>query len=163
MNMFEEAAALSGMIKMCSLSQSEMARKLGVSQSYVANKLRLLSFDEATKRKIVEAGLTERHARTLLRLLGREELSPALDKIISEGLNVRDSEATVDFLLDGAADKRITGSCRLERIESFKDTLSRSVDNLISLGIDAKRSVDFYGSKIYITVSIDERDIRDGR
>lgn len=159
MNMFEEATALSGMMKMCTLSQSEMAKKLGVSQSYVANKLRLLAFDEKTKERITEAGLTERHARTLLRLLGRRELSVALDKIICEGLNVSESEAAVDFLLDGDAENRISGKTRLERIESFKNSIKRSVDNLVSLGIDAKRSVGFYENKIYITVSIDERDI----
>ena len=94
-----------------------------------------------------------------MRLLGRRELSVALDKIICEGLNVSESEAAVDFLLDGDAENRISGKTRLERIESFKNSIKRSVDNLVSLGIDAKRSVGFYENKIYITVSIDERDI----
>lgn len=159
MNMFEEAAALSGTIKMCSLSQTEMAKKLGVSQSYVANKLRLLSFDKRARERIIKAGLTERHARTLLRLVGRPELTAAIERIEKEKLNVERSEALVDFLLDGTADERIGGKTKLDSIEAFKDSVKRAVNNLVSLGVDAKRSVSYYGSRIYITVSIDETDI----
>ena len=72
MNMFEEASALEGTIKMCKLTQSDIAKKLGVSQSYIANKLRLLSFSESMKAEILSSGLTERHARAVLRLKGEE-------------------------------------------------------------------------------------------
>ena len=57
MNMFDEARSVRGMIEMCGITQSQMAKKLGVSQSYVANKLRLLSLtpDEADVIAKVEA------------------------------------------------------------------------------------------------------------
>ncbi len=157
MNMFEEAEALRGTIKMCSLSQTEMAKKLGVSQSYIANKLRLLAYDGKTRDAILNAGLSERHARALLRLNGRKELDIALNKIIRDRLNVEKSEALIDFLHEGTAPERIGGKDRLEGIESFKSSVRRSVDSLVSLGVDAKRSVSYYGSKTYITISIDEK------
>ncbi len=156
MNMFEEAETLGSMMKMCSLSQSEMAKKLGVSQSYVANKLRLLNFDENVRAKISAGALTERHARALLKLLGHKELDYALDKICSEKLNVEKSEALIEFLHNGTAYERIGRKDKLDGIESFKSSLKRSVDALVSLGIDAKRSVSYYGTKTYITISIDE-------
>ena len=156
MNMFDEAAALMGTRKMCSLSQTEMAKKLGVSQSYVANKLRLLRFDEGTRERIIKAGLTERHARALLRLMGQSELEEALGRIISEGLNVQRSESLIDLLHNGAAPERIERAEAFQRIETFKDTLERSVESLISMGISAKKFESYYGKKTYITVSIEE-------
>lgn len=156
MNMFDEAASLLGTMKMCSLSQSEMAKKLGVSQSYVANKLRLLRFDDASRKKIIQAGLTERHARALLRLAGRSEFDGALEKIVSEGLNVQRSEALIDFLHAGSAPERINRAEKYKRIELFKDTVARSVESLVSLGVDAKRHTSYYGKKTYITISIEE-------
>ena len=147
MNMFEEAEALSGTMRMCGFSQAEMAKKLGVSQSYVANKLRLLAHDEATRERIIAAGMTERHARALLRLRRGEGLETAIEKIVSEGLNVAGTEALVDLLHTGAAPKRIGRADRCRGIELFKDTLERSVRALVSLGVDAHRTTDYYGSK----------------
>ena len=156
MNMFEEAKALRGTMSLCSLSQSEMAKKLGVSQSYVANKLRLLRFDEDTREKIINAGLTERHARALLRLFGSSEFERALDRMIIEGMNVRRSEALVDFLHNETTPERISNAEKFKRIEMFKDSVERSVQSLVSIGVDAKKHTSYYGKKTYITISIEE-------
>ena len=156
MNMFDEASALKGTMNLCSLSQSEMAKKLGVSQSYVANKLRLLRFDERARERILAAGLTERHARALLRLEGRGELEVALDKIIREKLNVQRSEALVDFLHDGDAPQRICEAEKYKKTVVFKDTVDHLVQNLVSAGIEAQRHISYYGKKTYITISIEE-------
>ena len=72
MDMFDEARAIRSTMELCHLTQSELARQLGVSQSYVANKLRLLKFSEKMAEKIRAAGLSERHARALLRLIESE-------------------------------------------------------------------------------------------
>ena len=61
MNMFDEARSMHGMIQMCKMTQSELAQKLGVSQSYVANKLRLLKFGEEMQKKITDSAISERH------------------------------------------------------------------------------------------------------
>ena len=73
MNMFEEARTISGMIQMLGMTQSEVAKKLGTSQSYVGNKVRLLNLSEGIQKKILDLGLSERHARALLRLDDMEE------------------------------------------------------------------------------------------
>ena len=66
MDMFDEARAIKSTMQLCHLTQSELARQLGVSQSYVANKLRLLKLPEKVRRQILDCGLCERHARLLL-------------------------------------------------------------------------------------------------
>ncbi|MBO5907892.1 MAG: hypothetical protein J6Q85_07060 [Clostridia bacterium] len=156
MNMFDEARAVLGVIKMQNITQGEMARQLGVSQSYVANKLRLLKFSPEMEKKIIEAALTERHARALLRLDNEDKINTALARIIERRLNVAESEALVDMLADTEAPKKIGGADRLFKIDTFKDTLKHSINTLVCAGVDARQSVSYYGTKTYITVCIDE-------
>ena len=68
LNLFEGAAAIASLIELTGMTQEQCARRLGVSQSYVANKLRLLRLSEEDRRRILEGGLTERHSRALLRI-----------------------------------------------------------------------------------------------
>ena len=156
MNMFDEARAIRAMMEMCAMTQDGMAKKLGVSQSYVANKLRLLKLPCELEKRIVEGGLSERHARALLRLDDPEARRTALDRICERRLNVAEAEALVDMLHDGQAPKRIGRATKLSRIDTFIDTVKQSLNTLSSLGIDAKESISYYGSKTYITISIDE-------
>jgi len=156
MNMFDEARSMHGMIQMCKMTQSELAQKLGVSQSYVANKLRLLKFGEEMQKKITDSAISERHARTLLRLEEEELMSSALSTVIERRLNVQETEALVDFLHNGQAPKRISNAERHSRISTFKDTLRESLESLSRIGVDARQSVNFYGTKTYITICIDE-------
>ena len=156
MDMFEEARGLRTMIKMCNMTQSEIAEKMGVSQSYVANKLRLLNFSETAQRKILEAKLTERHARTLLRISGEEELYRAIERINERRLNVADSEALVDMLVESEAKSFFGKAEENERIRHFEEFVSASVESLVSLGISASKVTSYYGKKRYITVCIEE-------
>lgn len=157
MNMFDEARSLLGMMRMCRITQGELAKKLGVSQSYIANKLRLLKFTPEMQEKISRAGLTERHARALLRLEDKpQRLEEAFDAVTRRALNVEKTEALVDFLHDGTAPERIGRAELHSRIDTFKDTLKASIESLVRLGIEAKQSTDFYGTKTYITICIDE-------
>lgn len=96
MDMFEEAQALYGMIQMLGLTQDEVARKLGVSQSYIANKLRLLKFSPRVREKIREGNLSERHARALLRLSLEEDILFLIEKIREDALTVQSTEEIVE-------------------------------------------------------------------
>lgn len=153
--MFDEARSLLGMIKMRGATQKEIAKALGVSQSYVANKLRLLSFTKEERERITSAALTERHARALLRLTG-EARARALETTAKRGLNVRECEALVDFLHDGEAPRIIGRALEGERIKKFTETLEESVVTLRSLGIDASIDRTHHGRKLYLTVCIAE-------
>ena len=156
MNMFEEARALRGMIDMCSLTQSEIARRMGVSQSYVANKLRLLKFSDYLQMLILDAKLTERHARFLLRLEGEDTVRLAIEKIRTMRLSVAATEALIDtMILDDMAKNAGKSSAR-DAILHFEDLISESVKNLAANGVSVKKSIDRYGDKKYITLCIDD-------
>ena len=156
MNMFEEAEALRGTMKMCKMTQGELAKKLGVSQPYIANKLRLLRLSEGEREMIISASLTERHARAVLRLEDEQTRKSALERISRDSLSVEKTEALIDFLHNGEAPKRICRTDKLHGIESFISTVKSSVGALCSLGVSARHTVSLYGRKTYITICIDE-------
>ena len=155
MTFFDEARTIKGMLTMQGESQRRLAEMLGVSQSYIANKLRLLSFSGEEERAITEGGLSERHARALLRLSG-ERRAEALTKTVERNLTVRECEALVDFLHDGEAPERIRRAESGDRIKKFTETIEESVRTLRSLGIDISISRSFHGRRSYITLSFAE-------
>jgi ParB family chromosome partitioning protein len=86
-------------IKEFGYTQEEIARKTGISQSSVANKLRLLQFLPEERQKIRKLGFSERHARAILRLKTPESRAVAITKIAETSLNVSDTEAMIESLL----------------------------------------------------------------
>ena len=70
LSFFEEAEGMRRVLDLLGLTQEQLAEKLGKSQSAVANKLRLLQLSPPLRETLVAAGLTERHARTLLSVEG---------------------------------------------------------------------------------------------
>ena len=84
----EEALALSRLIQTYRLSQEEAAKKLGKSQSAIANKLRLLKLPPEVLALLREKGFTERHARALLRLESPEQQAAAARAVVEGGLTV---------------------------------------------------------------------------
>ena len=155
MNFFDEARAISGMIQMRKTSQKEIAKMLGVSQSYVANKLRLLQLDDELQKKIIDVGLSERHARALLKL--DKNLRPeALNRICERRLNVRESEALIDMMRTKDLANTIGKSDRLSAIDVFLTGVKDSLYSLSSLGVGATQKLSYHGSKIMLTISLDE-------
>lgn len=156
MNMFDEARTISGMIKMCNMTQGEIAKRLGVSQSYVGNKVRLLNFSERIQRLILAANLSERHARTLLRLDDDELICECIGKIAEGKLTVTESEALVDVYRESTVPKLIGVAPKRDRVARFEDFLKQAVESMCSLGINATRRTEYYGNKKYITIAIEE-------
>ena len=99
LDFLEEARGLQQLIGMFGLSQEEAARRVGRSQSAVANKLRLLKLPEDVLEALRESGLGERHGRALLRLPDAESRRAALGYILEHDLTVAATDAYVDALL----------------------------------------------------------------
>ena len=154
MDMFDEARAMSGTLELCKITQSELGKRLGVSQSYVANKLRLLTLSPRVQSAIRAAGVSERHARVLLRLGSEDEQLDMLDKITSRRLTVRETEALVDVATLSYATKKIEKAPSREGVEAFVSTLRDSLCTLRSFGIDVSERTGYYKNKMYITVCI---------
>ena len=156
MDMFMEAKSLNVMMKMRKMSQNEAAKMLGVSQSYVANKLRLLQLDEGLREQIKAYNLSERHARALLRLKDSSERQKALNAICERAMSVSESEALIDFMRVDEMPKRIGRADRLSHIDKFIEASTESVRMLSSLGLNASQKVSYIGRKTAITIIIDE-------
>ncbi len=99
LNIFEEATAIASLIELSGMTQEQCARRLAVSQSYIANKLRLLRFSKEERERILKNGLTERHARALLRLSEPEERLRVMEVFIERGMNVAAAEEYIESLL----------------------------------------------------------------
>ncbi len=100
LTVFEEAEGIRVLMNEWGLSQYEMAVRLGKSQSAIANKLRLLRLNGDQRSRIVAAGLGERHARALLRLVEEKERDDALNEIISKQLSVRETEEFIEVMMN---------------------------------------------------------------
>ena len=103
LHFFEQAATLHMLIQDFSLTQEEIARKSGFSQSAIANKLRLLAFSREEQGQISSAGLTERHARALLRIKTPEARKEAFLRARDAHLSVAATEQLVESLLNAAS------------------------------------------------------------
>ena len=85
----EEARSYKNLLDKGYLTQEQLAKKMGLSQSAVSNKLRLLSLDNKVQQAILDNKISERHARSLLKLTNPEDQRKWLDKIIKERLTVK--------------------------------------------------------------------------
>ena len=105
LNPIEEAAAYRALAEEYQLTQEEISRRAGISQSAVANKLRLLQLSHAEQQKVLLYGLSERHARALLRLKSPEMRYCALEAVCKKKLSVAATEALIESYL-AQEDKR---------------------------------------------------------
>ncbi len=141
LNAFEEAESINRLITEYGLSQSEAAARLGIAQSTLSNKLRLLRLSDGVQSRIISSGLSERYARALLRL-PEERRQEALDRIIADELTLKQAEEYIFDLLNPEDEpceapeepirKAAIGDERL-----FANSLAKLVTTLRSSGIEA--------------------------
>lgn len=95
----EEAISYKKILDMGETTQKELAAKLGKEQSTIANKLRLLNLHEDVQEKLLNGKISERHARSLLKLNMDDQIKMC-DKIIAERLTVRKTDIEIEKILD---------------------------------------------------------------
>ena len=162
LDFIEEATGLYQLIRIFGLSQEEAARRIGKSQSAVANKLRLLKLPEDILEALRENGLTERHGRALLRLSTPQKQRAALEYILENDLTVAATDAYVDALLQSPAPEpeeekeqaQPKRSFILKDVRVFLNTLSRSLDMMKQGGIDAGMRREETEDSLILTISI---------
>jgi len=165
LSMFEEAEAIRHLLTTCKLTQESAAARLSCSQSYVANKLRLLKLSEKQRRRILEGGLTERHARALLRLSSDEERDEIISVIVKRRMNVASAEEYIENYICTRERSRLKEKAdRLDRdfkrrlltrdMRLFYNSIDRAVDSVRScgIGIESSRRVTDEGTVIEILV-----------
>jgi len=157
LDFFEEAGGFKRLIDEYGLTQEEAARKVGKTQSAVANKLRLLRLSQQNIELIRSAGLTERHARCLLRLSNDEERIAATKYIIEHDLNVGRSEQYIDSLLKAkeAPPSNEQKVVRLIKdVRFFLNTLNRAVGVMVDAGIGATIDQQEDNGSLRLTINI---------
>jgi len=135
LNYFEEAAGIARLMSEQNLTQAQVSARLGKAQSTVANKLRLLKYPQKTQEKLLHAGLTERHARTLLRIEDPEVLDAAVEHIVGNGFNVEQTESYVEHLLDKHKHALKTKIFVVKDMRIFMNTVGKAVDLMRASGI----------------------------
>ncbi len=155
LNYFEEAIAIQTLINDFRLTQAEVAVQLGMANSTVSNKLRLLKLSDNLQTRLLSANLTERHARALLRL-PNDKRESTLDKIIADGLNLAQTEALIESILNPVVCDNITENTEAQKpirkaaigdIKLFSNSLSKLLCTMQNAGITAnsrKRETDSY-------------------
>jgi ParB family chromosome partitioning protein len=91
LNPIDEAKAYTNLMKLNDLTQTALAKDMGKSQSYIANKLRLLKLDDDVQKALIEGKITARHGRALLNL-SEDDQERVLKEIEEKGLNVKQTE-----------------------------------------------------------------------
>ena len=141
LNIFEQASAIEALIDTYGLTQEQIAKKLSNSQSFVANKLRLLRLSAAEREKILVNNLTERHARALLRVLDTDLREKTLNKIIEEGLNVTKSEELIEQIVANNDVKKPKIRSGIKDMRSFYASIDRLVASVKLSGIEIKSRI----------------------
>ena len=155
LDVWEEAAALRQLIQSYHLSQEEAARRVGKSQSAVANKLRLLKLPEDVIHTLRAHQLTERHARALLRLETPEGQRGALDYILKHQLNVARTEEYIDKLCEkGKAPRKAKPVYKIRDVRLFLNTVNRGLAVMKSAGVNAQCGREETDSEITLTIHI---------
>lgn len=136
---FDTARGIREVIRLWGCTQAEAARRLGLSQSALANKLRLLTLTADQQRLCAASHLSERHARAALRL-PENRRTAALEKMARDGLSVREADKLVDAML--AAPKAGPSPVRrtvpmVRDVRFFVNTLQHAVDMMAQKGIPA--------------------------
>jgi ParB family chromosome partitioning protein len=156
LNIFEQAGAIAALIDIYSLTQEQVARQLSASQSYVANKLRILRLTAAERSVILDNGLTERHARALLKIDDGDIRMKTLIHIASRGLNVAASETYIENVLAEERAERAKGKRKLiiKDIRIFYNTVDHAVEVVRQAGIDIKSDRREVGDGVEFTIKI---------
>ena len=149
LDFIEEAMGISRLLEDWNMSQEQAARLLGKSQSAVANKLRLLKHSEPVRQALRQSGLTERHARALLKLPTEESKLAAVKEIVRQGMSVARTEKYVETLLSARADRPSRAN-----VGAFLNNLTQSLQKIQLSGIPAVSERRETDSQIVLTITI---------
>ena len=151
LNPIEEAVAFRQLHDEFHLTQEEIAKRVGKERSTIANALRLLKLPDSVKQLVANGQLSMGHARALLAVSDRKKLETLAQRVVRQGLNVRQTEA----LVTGAPQK-------VEKKETLKDVFTRDAEEKLTRSLSTRVQIDRKrrGGIIRITFSSEDELIR---
>ncbi len=166
LNFFEEAECYKALIDGLDLTQEELAIKLGKSQSFIANKLRVLKLSDDERRAITENGLSERHARAILKLDEPEDRMNIIQQVAEGSLSVKATEELIDKLLNNMFDNKKTGAKPRPMIKRiirdyrlFVNTMNSACNGLRNAGMQVDVEQIDRDDGVDITIHITKDDL----
>jgi ParB family chromosome partitioning protein len=148
LNYFEQSLGIARLMKEQGLTQHQVSVKLGMAQSTVANKLRLLQYSPDVQRAFLEGKLTERHASALLRIEGEEQQLQTIAHIVESNLNVEQTERYVEALSAPAKEEKQGSRIFIVKdMRIFINSITKAINTMQHAGIEAssnKRETDEY-------------------
>ena len=136
----EEAISYKKILDMGYLTQEQLANKLGKSQSAIANKLRLLNLDDEVQEALLNGQISERHARSLLKISNHKKQIEMLNRIIDERLTVRRTDEEIDKMLNSLFESDGEEK-NLEKEEELEQTQPLSFDFSSFDNNDSKKNI----------------------
>ena len=165
LHFFDEAEAYRNLLLEHGLTQEDLARKIGKNQSTVANKLRILRLAPEVKTSIMIHRLTERHARTLLRIADPSLQLKLIEQIRRENLSVKATEDLVEKILDKQyyeqevpRKKKISGFVRDGRL--LMNDIKKLVKQVSESGLPANYTVRDTGLSFEVMVTIPKQPLQ---
>ncbi len=145
----EQAQGMDLLLRQHNMSQEQVAKLLGKSQSGVANKLRLLQHSKKVLEALRRTGLTERHARALLKLPEEYQKLQAIEVIARQNMTVSRTEQYIESLLS-----RENADQKTANVGAFLSRLNQSLARIQSSGISAISERRETESQIVLTITI---------
>jgi len=159
LNYIEEAEGFRNLMTDYGFTQEQLAQKLGKNQSTIANKLRILRLPEGVQTALLDNGLTERHARAILKLDNEAMQTEAVARIVTAGLTVQRTEELIESMLKKTAAERKTA--RRTQIKSyvkdmrlFTNTIKQAVDIMNNAGVTADYDVEEDKTGCFISIMV---------
>lgn len=149
LDFIEEARGISNLMEQWAMSQEQVARVLGKSQSAVANKLRLLRHSGGVLTAIRAGGLTERHARALLKLPTEEDKLTVIAEVVRQSMSVARTESYIEQYLSGEREKAIKPN-----VGAFLNNLNHALARIQLGGIPAISERRETENEIVLTITI---------
>ena len=149
LDFLEEARGISTLMEKGSMSQEQAARFLGKSQSAVANKLRILRHSPCVLEMLQKSGLTERHARALLKLRDDKEKLEAIGEILRQNMSVAQTEKYIERLLSGKKENQPK-----QKLGSFLNGITRYLQKMQAQGVPAITERKETESQIVLTITV---------
>lgn len=162
LNFFEEAMAIAHLQNHFGMTQDEIGKRLGRSQSALSNKLRLLKLSVDVRYFIEKEGLTERHARALLKLSSEKDVWDVLNVIKERRLNVEQTEAYIAQKTDKTVKQHPNNSIPIFRdVRIFVNTVNKAIETMLKSGIQAEsdktETDDYIEFRVRIPKDADKR------
>ena len=151
----EEAQAYYKLIEEYGMTQSELAVSVGKKQSTISNKIRLLSLPEDIQDALITNRLTERHARALLKLTNDELRRYVIERVISHGLNVRQTEKLIeDIMIKQQEEQRKKNKISYISYKLYLNTIRKTFNEIFQVENGAKYTQEDRGDYFEVKITI---------